>query len=82
MPTVADMLPFLRCPVTGQNLTEAETDLLASIQKRQSEGRLADESGAPVMGEITSLLVRADGLLAYLVVADIPVLLPGSGIPV
>jgi len=31
---------------------------------------------------LSGFLVRADGLMAYAILEDIPVLLPGSGIPV
>jgi len=49
---------------------------------RQRAGELRDESGQLVAGTLSGLLVRADGLMAYAILEDIPVLLPGSGIPV
>lgn len=82
MPSSSVPVEFLRCPVSGQSLAVAPPELVAAVIARQSNGTLHDESGHPVDGEITSLLVRADGALAYPVRANIPVLLPGSGIPV
>jgi uncharacterized protein YbaR (Trm112 family) len=57
-------------------------DLLATMIARQRAGELRDESRQLVTGTLSGILMRADGLLAYAILADIPVLLPGSGIPV
>ncbi len=73
---------FLRCPISGQGLVFGTPDLLSTMIARQHAGGLRDESDQLVVGNLSGILMRADGLLAYAILADIPVLLPGSGIPV
>ncbi len=82
MPLSSLPVEFLRCPVTGQGVVFGTPELLATMIARQRAGGLRDESGQLVAGTLSGLLVRADGLMAYAILDDIPVLLPGSGIPV
>lgn len=82
MPSSSLPVEFLRCPVSGQGLMSGAPDLLATMIARQRAGELRDESRQLVTGTLSGILMRADGLMAYAILADIPVLLPGSGIPV
>jgi uncharacterized protein YbaR (Trm112 family) len=73
---------WLRCPVTGQGMRMGNEEELKSLLERQSDGKLIDLSGSEVTGKIDAIFVSEDGARAYPVLDGIPILLPGSGIPV
>jgi len=75
-------LELLRCPVSEQGLHLGSSQLLADLLTKQSSALLLDVSGQQVTGKLEQLLVREDATIGYPVVNGIPILLPGSGIPV
>ena len=70
------MKQIFSCPRTGQVLEVAASDVLQQCQTLAAAGRLMFNSGSPVSGALTELLITADGKVAYVVEQGIPRLLP------
>lgn len=75
MPISKELLDILACPETKQPLTLAEADLLANINDRISQGKLANRGGQSVTEPIEGGLIREDQRYLYLIRDDIPIML-------
>ena len=77
-----DLLEILRCPVTGQRLRPAPTELISRLASECSAARLRDHAGNPVTAPIECGLVREDGKVFYPIRGGIPVMLPEESIDI
>lgn len=77
----AELLKVLVCPETHLELTLADSGLLARLNQAIAAGRLVNKAGQPVKQKLDGALVRKDGVLAYAVVDEIPMMLVDEGIP-
>lgn len=76
-----DLLEILVCPETHQRLRLADAALLERLRGMQREGKLLNREGK-AFGELPDgALVREDGLYAYAIVDQIPIMLVEEGIP-
>jgi uncharacterized protein YbaR (Trm112 family) len=81
MPINKELLDILACPETKQSLTLADTDLLATINARISQGKLSNRGGQPVTEAIDGGLVREDQRYLYPIRDEIPIMLIDEAIP-
>jgi uncharacterized protein len=83
MPEVlpADLLEILVCPETHQKLRVAEAPLLEKLREQQAAGKLMNREGQAVGEAPEAALVRKDGKFAYLIVAQIPIMLIDEAVP-
>ena len=70
-----DLLDLLRCPETRQRLRLATAAELDALNRRVQAGTLANHAGQPRTTPLEAALIRDDGLRAYPIEGDIPVLL-------
>lgn len=63
----SDLLTLLRCPITGQTLTQADAEALKRLNADREKG-----------SEIKDALIRADGKAAFPIEDGIPLLLRES----
>jgi uncharacterized protein YbaR (Trm112 family) len=78
--SLAQFAEILRCPETRGKLSVAPKDLLAWMRAEQDAGKLFYKSGKFVTEPVNAGLLRDDGRIFYLVINDIPVLLPEEAI--
>jgi uncharacterized protein len=78
----AELLEILVCPETHQAVRPADGALLASLNKKISEGLLRNRAGEKVTEPLEGGLLREDGRLLYPVRKDIPVMLTDEAIPI
>ena len=74
------LLEILRCPQDQSELSQADQELVDRTNRAISAGQLVNLAGQQVENPIDGGLVRAAGDLMYLVVDDIPVMLPDEAI--
>lgn len=74
-PLDTELLDILVCPETHRPVGLADETLLARVNAAAEAGTLVNRGGDPVAGRIDGLLVRDDGLQAYPVRDDIPIML-------
>ena len=74
------LLGILCCPVTHKGLSVARKDVLDSVNKAISGGKLANRDGAVLQTRFDEALVTDDGKLLYPVSDGIPVLLEGESV--
>ena len=74
------LLSILCCPITHKGLSLARRDVLESINKAISDGKLSNRDGATLEDSLGEALVTDDGKLLYPVNDGIPVLLEGESI--
>ena len=60
----SSVLDLLRCPLTGSKLQYADARLLSAMNKKVSEGILADQSGRIIDSKVDAALVNQDRSLA------------------
>jgi uncharacterized protein YbaR (Trm112 family) len=77
----AELLKVLVCPETHLELSLAGADLLGRFNQAIAAGRLTNKAGQPVKQKLDAALVRTDGMVAYAVVDEIPMMLVDEGIP-
>lgn len=77
----AELLKVLVCPETHLELTMADGALLGRLNQAIAAGRLTNKVGQPVKQKLDGALVRTDGVVAYAVVDEIPMMLVDEGIP-
>lgn len=67
---------MVRCPVTGQNLREAEGELVAAVNAAIDAKTLRDAGDRLIEEKIDGGLVSEDGQRIYPVRGEIPTLIP------
>ncbi len=77
----AELLKVLVCPETHLELTVADSAMLGRLNQAIAAGRLTNKAGQPVKQKLGAALVRTDGMVAYAVVDEIPMMLVDDGIP-
>jgi uncharacterized protein YbaR (Trm112 family) len=76
-----DLLAVLCCPETKQDVSVAETGLIAKINQRVERGELKNRGGEKITQKIEGGLIRSDKQYLYPVRQDIPVMLADEAIP-
>ena len=71
---------LLVCPQSRQPLRYGSKQLLTNLNKRIKSGSLSFLSGAIITQQMTDILIRDDGDVAYGVFDEIPNLLADEGI--
>lgn len=74
------LLAMLRCPQDQSALTQADAELIEKVNHAIAASGLTNMAGQKLKREIDGGLVRADGLVMYPVVDEIPVMLPDEAI--
>ena len=74
------LLEILRCPQDQSTLLPAEPELVERTNRAIAAGQLVNLAGQQIENPIDGGLVRAAGDVMYLVVDDIPVMLPDEAI--
>lgn len=75
-----ELVKFIRCPITKQNLYPADKDMLTMLENKRKRGALFRKSGEKVEVCLNGGLVTRDQSTFYPVVEDIPQLLAPEGI--
>lgn len=75
-----ELLRLLVCPENQAPLEFADRELLARINNAIAAGRLVNRAGQPLATALDGGLVRADGVVLYPVVDDIPMMLVDEGV--
>jgi uncharacterized protein YbaR (Trm112 family) len=75
------LLSILACPENRTPLHRAGAKLVEQINQAIGQGSLKNKAGQIVAQPVDDLLVREDGVLAYPVLDDVPVLLIDEAIP-
>lgn len=70
----------LRCPVSGQPLYEADTDILSDLAGKYENKRFLRKSGHPIENTISEGFVTEDRATFYPIIDGIPQLLAPEGI--
>ncbi len=76
-----DLLAILCCPETKQNVSLADSGLIAKVNDAVSRGQLKNKANKPVTEPLDGGLIRADRKILYPIREDIPVMLIEEGIP-
>ncbi|HOK88977.1 MAG TPA: hypothetical protein PK379_03020 [Candidatus Hydrogenedentes bacterium] len=76
-----ELLKILVCPETRQPVHLADASLVERVNSAIRSGGLKNRAGQVIEEPAHELLVREDGLIAYPVRDDIPVMLIDEGIP-
>jgi uncharacterized protein len=76
-----DLLAILCCPDTKQDVSLADTALIAKLNEAVSRGQLKNKANKPVSEPLDGGLVRSDRKILYPIREDIPVMLIEEGIP-
>lgn len=74
------LLAILACPATRQGLHIATTEELADINSKVALGTLVTVSGDKIIAPLEVALVRDDGIIAYRIQDEIPILLADEGL--
>lgn len=75
-----DILPILRCPVSGQSLTFADPDLVAEINAGIAGNRVRDRLDQKVNQQIEGGLIPTEGGWLYPIREGIPTLIGDNAI--
>jgi uncharacterized protein YbaR (Trm112 family) len=78
----ATLLTLIRCPVDGQNLVVASTELTEKLNALIAQRQLRDQTDGLVEQPMDQALTTADQLRVYPVRGGIPALIPSESIPV
>jgi uncharacterized protein YbaR (Trm112 family) len=70
-----ELLALLVCPETHQDLVEAAPEEVSRLNEAIQQGQLRNVGGKVVEQPVDGALIRADGLVAYPVRDEIPVML-------
>lgn len=73
-------IDILRCPISGQRLTQADDSVLEEIESKRLSGKLFRKSGQRVEKAIQQALVTEDQNTIYPVLEGIPQLLAPEGV--
>jgi uncharacterized protein len=76
-----DLLAILCCPDTKQDVSLADTGLIARLNEAVTRGQLKNRANKPVMEPLDGGLIRGDRKILYPIREDIPVMLIEEGIP-
>jgi uncharacterized protein YbaR (Trm112 family) len=76
-----DLLAILCCPETKQDVSLADSGLIAKLNDAVSRGQLKNKAKKPVTEPLDGGLIRADRKILYPIREDIPVMLIEEGIP-
>jgi uncharacterized protein YbaR (Trm112 family) len=76
-----DLLAILCCPDTKQDVSLADTALIAKLNEAVSRGQLKNKANKPVAEPLDGGLIRGDRKILYPIREDIPVMLIEEGIP-
>jgi uncharacterized protein YbaR (Trm112 family) len=77
-----ELLALLVCPETHQDLLEAGPEEVARFNEAIRRGSLRTVTGREIDQPVDGALVRADGVVAYPIRDDIPVMLVAEGMNV
>ena len=75
-----ELLAYLVCPETHQDIAEADAVEVERLNLAIREGKMQTVAGKPVPEPIDGALIRIDGLVAYPIRDEIPVLLVAEGL--
>jgi uncharacterized protein YbaR (Trm112 family) len=75
------LLDILVCPETREKVTLASAEMLAQLNALVDGGQLDNRAGSRISERMDGALIRADGVLAYAIRGDIPVMLVDEAIP-
>ena len=75
-----ELLAYLVCPETHQDVAEAGPNEIKWLNQAIGAGKIRTVVGSLVHERIDGALIRADGLVAYPVRDEIPVMLVGEGL--
>lgn len=75
------LLEILVCPENHSALAMADAALLARLNQAIAKGSVKNRGGQSVSDPLEGGLVRADGMLLYPIVDDIPIMLADEAIP-
>lgn len=76
-----DLLAILCCPETKQDVSLADSSLIAKVNEAVRLGQLKNKAKKPVTEPLDGGLIRADRKILYPIREDIPVMLIEEGIP-
>jgi uncharacterized protein YbaR (Trm112 family) len=76
-----ELLDMLCCPETKQDVSLADSSVIASLNREIEAGRLKNRGGEAVKEKLDSGLLRADRKILYPVREDIPIMLIDEAIP-
>ena len=76
-----DLLAILCCPDTKQDVSLADTALIAKLNEAISRGQLKNKASKPISEALDGGLIRSDRKILYPIREDIPVMLIEEGIP-
>ena len=76
-----DLLAILCCPDTKQDVSLADTALIARLNEAISRGQLKNKASKPITEALDGGLIRSDRKILYPIREDIPVMLIEEGIP-
>ncbi|MBW8886361.1 MAG: hypothetical protein JF616_01280 [Fibrobacteres bacterium] len=76
-----ELLDMLCCPETKQDVSLADSSVIASLNLEIEAGRLKNRGGEAVREKLDSGLLRADRKILYPVREDIPIMLIDEAIP-
>ncbi len=71
----AELIEMLVCPETKQRLRPIREDELRNVNAQVQRGELINRGGDKISAAIEAALVREDGLVAYPISEQIPVML-------
>jgi uncharacterized protein YbaR (Trm112 family) len=77
-----ELLALLVCPETHQDLTEAGPEELARLNEAIAQGKVRTAKGVGVDRPVDGALIRADRLIAYPILDEIPVMLVAEGLSI
>jgi uncharacterized protein YbaR (Trm112 family) len=76
-----DILAFLRCPEDHSELTAASEKVVNQLNAATRQGQVANRLGKRLTDVIDGGLIRADGIVLYPIIDQIPILLWDDAIP-
>ena len=75
-----ELLTYLVCPETHQDIVEANESEVTRLNGLIREGKIQTVAGKTVDESIEGALIRSDGLVAYPVRDEIPIMLVAEGL--
>jgi uncharacterized protein YbaR (Trm112 family) len=76
-----ELLDMLCCPETKEDVSLADTGLIAELNRKAEGGQLKNRGGEIVKEKMDAGLIRADRKYLYPIREDIPIMLIDEAIP-